>query len=336
MLNKMWSRVFFLMLAWALLWAVPGVGADPGPLSAQNRFPLHFLFLTPRPVSAQLPAVGAVNASAEVAYSSVYFNERSSRWEVLLDLETTVVDLSLSYGLTSRMALRLDVPLVSMNSGFMDGFLERYPDALGVGNYGRENRPRNDFAYRVAKDGRPWIEGEGGSFRWADMTLSAQWELIPGGGYRGWSSSVLARIKLPTGSVRRGYGSGSVDAGLFWPSQWSGEKWTVYVMPGWIWRGDPDGGEVFVKARNGYSVFLGTAYAYSDKWRWLVQLDYFSSPFEQTGISRLDDGALELVLGFQRKLHESWYLEFAIGEDPFTLAAPDFNVQLGLVWNWGQ
>jgi hypothetical protein len=253
-----------------------------------------------------------------------------------MDMEMTVVDLSLAYGLTPHLALRLDVPLVSMNSGFLDGFLESYHDALGVGNYGRENRPRNAFAYAVRKDDRLWVEGESGGFRWADVTLAAQWALPLAGELRQWSSALMASVKLPTGNTRLGYGSGKIDAGLFLPSQWSGAPWTVYLMPGFMWRGDPDTTGADVSARNGAALFLGAAYAYSDKWRWLAQLNYFTSPLEKTGIKRLDDGALELAVGFQRLIGKNRHVEFAFCEDPFTLAAPDFNIRLGLVWRHGR
>lgn len=105
-------------------WTVAHAAADPGPLAAQNRFPFHLLFLNPRPVSAHLPEQGRVRGSVALEYSSVYFDQGSDRWDVLMDMEMTVVDLSLAYGLTPQLALRLDVPLVSMNSGFLDGVFD--------------------------------------------------------------------------------------------------------------------------------------------------------------------------------------------------------------------
>lgn len=317
-------------------WSVDHSAADPGPLAAQNRFPFHLLFLNPRPVPAHLPDQGAVRANAALEYSSVYFDQRSTRWDVLMDMEMTVVDLSVTYGLTPRLALRLDVPLVSMNSGFLDGFLESYHDALGVGNYGRENRPRDTFAYEVRKDDRLWLEGESGGFRWSDIALSAQWALLQGAGDGRWTGALMGSVKLPTGSAGRGYGSGAWDAGLFLPLQWASGPLTVYMMPGFIWHGAPDTAGADVSARNSCSMFLGAAYDYGPRWRWLAQLNYFTSPLEKTGIERLDDGALELALGFQRMIDAYRYVEFAFCEDPFTLAAPDFNIRLAVVWRMGR
>ncbi|MBI5895876.1 MAG: DUF3187 family protein, partial [Desulfobacterales bacterium] len=197
---------------------------DRGPLAVSNRFPLHLIFLSPRPVSAQLPDQGALGAELAVDYSSIYLDENSDAYDFLADMETTVLELSLAYGLTERLGLRLNVPLVSMNSGFLDDFLEAYHDALGASNYGREDRPPNSFAYHMAQGGEPWVQGSTGEFGWADITASAQWAMFRPTGERRWQASILASAKAPAGDPDYGYGSGRWDAGLFLPTQWSFER----------------------------------------------------------------------------------------------------------------
>ena len=123
--------------------------ADFGPLQATSRFPLHLLFLKPRPVPVHVPARGGVEAAVAAEYSNTFFDHRNNHWDVLMDMEMLVAEISLVYSPASRTALRLDLPLVSMGGGFLDGFLENYHDALGVSNYGREKRPKNEYAYRV-------------------------------------------------------------------------------------------------------------------------------------------------------------------------------------------
>lgn len=316
-----------------LLWFCPSVAAYRAPLQVQNRFPLHLLFLTPRPTSPIAPTQGSLRTSMALEYSSTYFEHSNSQWDYLIDLEMTVVDLSFHYGISSRASIRLDVPLVSMNAGFLDGFLQSYHDALGVPNYGRENRPQNSFAYSVSKEGRTWLEGESGLFRWSDMTVSAQYVILKPGGQHRWTSALQGSIKLPTGDPDRAYGSGGFDFGLFLPSQWSLTSWSLFIMPGMMLISDPETRGADVSARNSYSLFSGLAFHYNDKWSWLAQLNFFTSPIEETGLSVLDDGALELALGFQRVIKQRWVVEFAFCED-LTRAAPDFNVRLGLIWNY--
>jgi hypothetical protein len=319
-----------------LLFCIPAAsaGADASPLMIQNRFPLHFLFLTPRPVSAGLPSPETLQAVAALEHSNLYVDESGHQWRVLIDMEVTVLDLSLTYGLSPRAAVRVDIPVVSFTGGFMDQFLAAYHKALGLPNYGREDRPYNDFAYRLEKNGTSWINGEPNSFRLADTTLSAQWRLnrMPWPGKA--QSCLLASMKLPTGEPGTGFGSGKADFGIFLPTQWNIDDWRYYFMPGLMYHGDPDTQGADIEARGNFSLFLGAVFAYNDKWSWIGQLNYFSSPIEKTGIAKLDDGAYGLTVGIRRSLHQCWDLELALTEDIFLRAAPDFNVRLGLTWRY--
>ncbi|KJS29324.1 MAG: hypothetical protein VR64_21075 [Desulfatitalea sp. BRH_c12] len=326
------ARLFLLAFLLITGPGCAGGGADPGPLQVQNRFPLHLLFLTPRPASALTPPAGGWRAALAIDYSSIYVDESSRQWNFLADMETAVVDLSVVYGLSNRAAIRLDMPLVHMGGGFLDSFLESYHDALGVSNYGRENRPKDSFAYRIDREGSLWFEGESGGLHLADITISGQWTIFPSiAGYHAYSS-MLVSLKVPTGDSRHGYGSGRWDAGVFLPTEWRRNQWSLYAMPGFMWHSDPDTRGADVSARNAFSMFVGAAYAYSEQWHWMAQLNYFSSPIEKTGVALVDDGAYELALGFRRTLNDAWHLEFAFCEDIFTKAAPDFSLHLGVVW----
>jgi len=324
------------LYCWIIVLMVFGAAAEAagqGPLQVQNRFPLHLVFLTPWPTDARLPAKGTLKSTLSVDYSSVYINEQRSAWSALVDMEMGVVDLFLVYGVTSRLSISAQVPLVSMNSGFLDGFLENFHDAFGLSNYGREERPKNSFAYHISKNGLTWIRGDTSGFRWADMTVSGQMHLFQLNRTGRWTGTLLASVKLPIGDEDRGYGSGRFDAGLFLPTQWEGERWAVYLMPGYIWHGDPETRGADIGARDSFSLFAGASYASSERWHWYAQLNYFSTPLEETGISVLDDGAVELTLGLRRIMSENWSIEFAFCEDLFTRTAPDFNLHLGLVWS---
>ena len=319
-------------LCWTLLCAA-GACADFGPLQTTNRFPLHLLFLKPRPVKADLPSRGAFEAELAVEYSNTFFQHRNDRWDVLVDAEMMTIDLSMIYGLTSNIAILVDMPLVSLQDGFLDGFLENYHDALGTSNYGRQNRPKNTFAYRVVKDGRLWVQGEETNCQLADMTVSTQFQLFRSSAERRSSGSLLLSLKLPTGDSDRGLGSGQFDAGAYLPLRWSSSPWTLFAMPGAAMISDPDTAGAQIRARNIWSLFFGTAYDYSRDTTWLIQCNYYASPIEETGLDELDKGAFELIFGAHHRLSDNWLVEFAFSED-LTLAVPDFNLRLGLRRAW--
>jgi hypothetical protein len=329
--------VLFLFAFWS---AMPSASAaEDGPLNVRNRFPLYLMFLSPPPVSARLPDEGVLNASFSVDYSSVYVDRSSSRWGILMDMEIAVAQFAIAYGLSKRAAFRLEIPLVHMTGGFLDGFLESYHDTLGVSNYGRKNRPKNSFAYFLQKDGAVWLEGDAGGLQLADATLTAQWSLIPASADSHGSASLLAALKAPSGRAKYGTGSGHWDAGIFLPMELGSGSWALFVMPGYIYHSDPDTRGADVSARPSITFLIGARYAYNDHLMLLGHLNYFSSPIEKTGIGMLDDGGVELALGFRYIWNPAWRIEFAFCEDLFTRAAPDFTLHLGITRSftgWGK
>lgn len=308
--------------------------ADYGPLQTINRFPLHMMVLTPRPVNAELPGRGALEATLALAYSNTFLDIRNEHWDIVIDMEMLVGELSMVYGVTDKLALRLEVPVISMQDGFLDGFLENYHDFLGVGNYGRDKRPKNEFSYQAAKDGRLWFQGESFGLRIGEISVSSQFALpaVKLGGHP-LSSAVLGTLKIPVGDTDSGVGSGGYDVGFFLPVKWKGNRWGFHMMPGAIRIDDPKTLGAQVSARNSIGLFAGADYEYSHKWRLLAQFNYYSSPFEETGLDELDNGALELSFGIQRTLSKTLYWEFAFCED-LTRAVPDFNIRIGMTWRF--
>lgn len=305
--------------------------ADYGPMQAANRFPLHLMFLTPKPVPADLPPSGALDATVSFDYSNTYLKKSSGDWDVLIDMEMSVLGLDLAYGIGSRWAVRLDMPVVSMDDGFLDGFLENFHDALDVGNYDREERPKNQFAYSIVKSDQVWFEGRPGGIELADTTLSAQYELIRPKLRRPLLSTLLISLKLPAGDKDIGLGSGNFDLGLFLPSRWRCKPWALHFMPGFVVVGDPKTDQPNVATQNVYALFAGVAYDYNEFWTWLMQINAYSTPLEFTDIEALDDGAVDLAIGLHYRLARHWLFEFSFSED-LTRTAPDFTVRFALRW----
>ncbi|MGD9009582.1 MAG: DUF3187 family protein, partial [Desulfobacteraceae bacterium] len=284
-------RSVFIILGWMVGMALPNsAAADYGPMQAANRFPLHMMFLTPKPISADLPPSGAVDATITFDYNNTFLNKSSRDWDVLIDMEMSVLGLDIAYGMGSRWAARLDMPIVYMDDGFLDGFLENFHDALDVGNYDRHERPKNQFAYSIAKSDQVWFKASPGRIELADTTLSAQYELIRPKLRRPLMSTLMISLKLPTGDKDVGLGSGNVDLGFFLPSKWRIEPCSLYLMPGFVIVGDPKTDQPSVAARDVYALFAGLAYDYNEFWTWLMQVNAYSTPLEFTDIEALDDG----------------------------------------------
>lgn len=328
MMRLLTVAVQTLLVVFALC---PSCPAEPGPLPVRNLLPLHFQFLTPRPMSPEVSDRGTLNATMALTYSSINFLHRHHQWDVLMDMEMTTLDLSVSYGMTEDLELRLDMQAVSMQDGFLDSFLETYHDTLGVGNYDRDKRPGDTFGYEVSKLGQSWISSRTTGLALTDSVVSIAWAWPKPSSGHPFRGKLVGKVKVPVGDTELGLGSGQWDAGVYWATGWRYEKWSFFLMPGYALIGDPDTREADVSARNCLSLFTGAAYRWNNRWQWIAQLNGYSSPVEETGINALDNGSLELGIGFRYHLHQRHGLVVSFGED-LTLAGPDFTVYVG--WRW--
>lgn len=318
-------------------------GSEKGPLHVTNRFPPHLLFLKPAPDSPEPVPKNQFELSLSLDYAAVFVNETSDDWSALADMEMSVTELSVRYGVTEYLSLSADIPWISMNAGFLDGFLEDYHSALGVGNYDRETRPDNAFAYSLRKNGTDCFDAESGGLHLGDLSLSAKLSLtdekngilksgISHSLFLPESIALSYTLKFPSGDKDRGLGSGGFDQGLFLLSQFRLiPSLLIYLNPGIIFLSET---ETDISFRNRiFAFFWGGEYLLNESWSLFAQLNYYTSPFEHTGIRQLDDDSLELQLGFACALTRSLNFEFAFCED-LTRSAPDFNIHTRFVYRF--
>ncbi|MGA1870371.1 MAG: DUF3187 family protein [bacterium] len=294
---------------------------EKGPLHARNHFPPHLMFLKPMPDSPLPAPPHHLKMTLDIDYSSVFLDEHSAEWDVLIDLEMTVVTISLEYGLTEWSSMSLEMPFVSMSDGFLDSFLETYHTTFQFPNYGREKRPKNDFAYSIKKNGQEWFTPEVGDYHSADSILAFK--------VHGPSTSFSYRLKIPTGDEKRGVGSGHSDHGFFLSTKFSLPPLSIYVNPSLILLSDPKTLGPDISVKNIFGLFGGAEYIFNKSWSALSQLNYYTSPFENTHINQLDTDSLEITFGLIYSAGSDMNLEFGFSEDLFK-AAPDFTLHCEL------
>ncbi|MGA1824818.1 MAG: DUF3187 family protein [bacterium] len=292
-----------------------------GPLHTQNHFPPHLMFLKPMPGSSRSIPRNSLKATLVIDYSSVFLDAQSEEWLLLIDLEMTVVDISLEYGLTTWLSFSVDMPFVSMNSGFLDGFLETYHTTFDFPNYGREKRPKNDFAYYIKKNNQDWFYAEQGGCHIADSTISFNFHVN--------TASLSYTVKMPTGSEEKGFGSGHVDHGFFLFSQFSLRPFTIYLNPSVIILSDPKTLGPDIPVKNMFGLFGALEYPFNQSLSLISQLDYYTSPFENTRIKQLDSDSMEITFGLIYRIGRDMDVEFGFSEDLFH-AAPDFTVHTAI------
>ncbi len=315
--------------------AVTSAESEKGPLRVSNQFPPHLMFLSPTADSPRLIPRNRSRLSFSADYSSIFVNETSGEWSALIDMEMTVLGFSLECGVTDDLNLSFDLPLVSMNRGVLDGFLEDYHQAFGFPNSNRESRPKNAFAYALKKEGHAWFRADSGGLHLSDSLISAKLFLMDEkAGPLPTALSLSYRLKLPTGDEGKGFGSGAFDHGLSLNSLFRVGSFVFYLTPSITFLSDPKTSGADISVNDLFGMLAGGEYIFSDALSLLAQLNYYTSPFGDTGIRQLDDDTLSLEMGGVYRLTPSLSLEFAFCED-LTHSAPDFNLHTRLIYEMG-
>lgn len=143
--------------------------------------------------------------------SSHSTEDRPAGESLLLDGETTRLELVVRYGLTDRLELGIELPYVWHESGGLDAVIEGWHDLFGLPNGSRDKRERDLLEFRYdAGDSTPVVL-QNSSNGPGDVRLIAGWRLADSP-----TSATALRLglKLPTGDSERLLGSGGTDVSL--------------------------------------------------------------------------------------------------------------------------
>ncbi len=307
-----------LLVAFLLLhasWAF----AFEGPLQVKNQFPL---FLPINQPYLEQASTGS-SFSLSLSHSSVFVMQDSAHWSTHLDIELTELDLRYKKDVPGLFEIGVDVPVVRATAGFMDRPLAWYHRAFGFPDYGRSTRPRNEFLYDIRKDGAPLIEGDNDRTGFGDARLTLKKKVADGDPV----ISVLADVELPTGNARVGYGNGSVDWGLAALLDKNiGADMKFYANLGAVFPGELKALQT-VRLRDFVYGGAGVEALIKPHLGLLAQLMVQTSPYPHTGISKIDDVGMLLVMGGRYYAGGGSY-ELSLTEDPNTTGAPDFILNL--------
>jgi hypothetical protein len=261
--------------------------------------------------------------SYSLSHSSTYTVQTSGDWVIDLDMEITELNFRYKRIIKDAFEFDIDIPVLIIGGGFMDGFLEDYHSMFGFPDYGRNRRPDNEFLYEVRRDGDLIIQGESG-IRLGDIRLSLKKPLITSDGF---GLSVKGDIELPLGSGKKGYSNGSMDAGV---SALLDKKITdsimTYINIGAIFPGDVRGHEK-LNLKNFIYGGLGVEAVVRGGLSLLVQLQGQSPIYPETDLLAVDREAYLLVIGGRYKTGKRNF-DLSLTEDINAAGAPDFILNL--------
>jgi hypothetical protein len=295
--------------------------AFDGPLQIKNQFPLFIYANAPH-----LESAGIEDAcSAIISHSSINLIRESAEWSVGLDMEITKLDLRFKKNIKDFIEIGVELPILSFNSGFLDGFLDSYHNAFGFSDYGRSERPGNQFLFKITRKDNLIILGKNGRTGIGDIRLTLKAPLLRGDP----AVSLQGSLELPSGDAGTGYGNGSVDAGLaVFIDKNIGKNFRSYLNFGLISPGNLTGHEKI----NLKDYFYGGAAIEAAFWKnisLICQLYVQGSPFPETDIPSIDRTAVLFSFG-GRYYSGKNSIEVSFTEDPNTAGAPDFTLNVSL------
>jgi len=293
------------------------------PLSVSQNNPALLRFFNP--VAIATPSNGSTLLSINQSYSSVFLADKLPKAKhYIADMELYIAELKIMHSLSPTSSIYIQLPVLRPSSGMLDPFLRHYHKALGLPNGGREYRPDNSFAYQYKGVSGGWDSQP----RWELGNIQAQWRYT-------WSkqenlqiASALA-VKLPTGSVSRGWSNGGTDVALSIITAWQKHKWASHFEVWWIHPlkrqdlGSPIGDYIRSNLSIGYQA------SYPFKATWIGQIQGGTSPYQTTNPA-LNQSPWLISGGVQFKASSDnrWQLSFI--ENITQASTQDFGINLEL------
>ena len=286
-----------------------------GPLQVKNQYPI---FLHADQQYLEKAAVEN-SMSYSLSHSSTYTVQESGRWLIHLDMEVTEMNFRYKRTIKDLVELDVDIPVLIIGGGFMDGFLETYHDAFGFRDYGRSNRPKHDMLYEVRRDGVLIVKGESG-VRVGDIRFSVKKPLISSDRF---ALSIKGDVEVPVSDAEKGYSNGSLDAGIsVLLDKGITDKIMTYWNFGAVFPGDVKGHEA-LDIKDFLHGGVAVEVAVKENLNLLLQVQGQSDVYPETDLLAVDRDMYMIAFGGRYDTGKRSF-ELSLTEDISTSGSPDF------------
>jgi hypothetical protein len=211
-------------------------------------------------------------------------------------------------GLTDRIEIGLEGPLLMHTAGFMDAPIDSYHSWLGLPDGGREAFARDQYVVGYSDEGRTvFLEEAPSGTRLGDVVISGRTTMARSAAGRSALALALA-LKLPTGSVERFDGSGHADLALG------------------TWSLDPG-----LDLDDRRSLYFSWAFSATPTSFVVVQILGGAGPFPSRSDGTLGEPAAEIAAGMRHAGRSPWTIEWAFLENlTRDLNVPDVGFFFGV------
>lgn len=330
---------YVIALAW-VLFLVPNAFAkildlrSAGPLLTRTQNPLSLLFVATPWESPHTLNRGQFATTLNTTFSNIFEYDQTGNTQLTLDMELWRTAVDVTYGLTDKIDVKIEIPMMSNAGGFLDSFIQWYHTTLGVPNGGRQLVASNQFTYTVSQNGTTLINYNSCGLCLSDMSIRFKYQidqkLLP------WDLAIAPVVKLPTGAKSHGFGSGRFDGGLSFLAQKSLKRFHLTTQLGLGVLGGHETLDPILRSTY-FSFGQSLEFQINDAIAVIGQLTGQTGAFHNVDGSPLSSVVLDLNIGFagNMTLEHSWLDEFtyqlSFGEDVLGLGpSVDFSAFLSV------
>ena len=298
-----------------------GFNLSAEPFITRDQNPLAMIQGLPLPASARLPESGNLNWSGTYNITNTLNIANTATESILLDYESHEFISSLSYGLTSDWAVRLDVPVIYYGAGFLDSRIDHWHKTLGLPQGYRPTFPDNQFQLNYRYKGTTIVSIDQASSSLGDIQLGIGKQFVSSAEH---AFSLWITADLPTGDQQNLTGSKKTD----WIIQAAGEhllnpNWQIDANLAFILPGDSslNGAPV---ASHIWSAQTGIEWRAFHPVSLRVQLNGHSAVYPDSGLELLGSN-YQLVFGGRAHLSQCSSFDVSASEDVKVGASPDVS-----------
>ncbi len=253
---------------------------------------------------------------------------------IILDGETTRLELVWRVGLGDQLELGVELPYLWHESGGLDSMIETWHDVLGFPGGFRGKRPNNELEFLYEDASGTQINFTRNAKGIGDLRLLAAWRIRRSETF---NLALRAGLKLPTGDSAELLGSGGADLSIGIVGDHSRlfgiDGLSAFYRANAVLIGEPDLLADRYREVVGH-VGFGVGYLLTERIDLRVQ-GTIRSAIYHSPIEVLGDPAGTATFGGNIRLGKDFWLSVAVSEDVKVRSAPDVSFRLGLRYRPG-
>ena len=308
--------------------------AEIAPFYTFNQSPLAQIYGLPALEKGTVVPSGKLSIAAVADLTSNMAIDVNGGDDIVLDGETYRTSLVIRYGVGNGWEAGIDIPWVTHNGGFMDGFVSGFHNTFNLPQGDRDEVPRDRLLFSYRRDGSERFSVNNNSSGIGDIRLSGAYQLYQDEESPGSALALRGMLKLPTGESSDLHGSGSLDLALWLSGADSYEvgdgEFGFFAGAGGILVGS---GDVLPDLQREV-VILGTIGIGWTPLEWLALKTQFyaHSPFyKHSSLHQMGVSALQWLIGAKFAFTNSTALDVGVSEDlAIAHASPDVSFHFAL------